>query len=115
MDSIPRLMKLNTTNYYEWSNEILAYLMTQNLNQFIESEPLPTQAQAEKPNHKNQKTKTAGMIFLCLDENNRNKIMMENLLPDPSRMWAFLKEEYQSSSPANRGRVFSKLYSIKFT
>ncbi|EGG03414.1 uncharacterized protein MELLADRAFT_109233 [Melampsora larici-populina 98AG31] len=113
-DSIPSLMKLSNTNYYEWSHEILAYLMTQNLDQFIQSEIKPTESELEDPHYSIRKKKTSGIIFLSLDQNNRYKIITENLLSDPLKIWLFLKEEYQSKSPSNQGRTYSKLCHLKY-
>lgn len=112
--SVPSIPNLNDDNWGTWHSAMDSYFMIKDLDGILDetetappsSDTLATRAFLKRQKH------VAGIIGLKLSDSIRELLVNDNNRRDPVALWRDIKSHFASTKARNRGRVFSKLFSL---
>lgn len=112
--SVPSISNLSDENWGTWYSAMESYFLIKDLDGILdETEPVPpiTDLASTRTFLKRRKH-VAGIIGLKLSDPIRELIVTDANRRDPVALWKDIKSHFASTKARNRGRVFSKLFSL---
>lgn len=112
--SVSSFPNLSDDNWGTWFSAMESYFLIKDLDGILdESEPIPPPSDlVGSRNFAKRKKHIAGIIGLKLSDPIRELLVTDLNRRDPVALWNDIKAHFASTKARNRGRVFTKLFSL---